>query len=150
MAVTRNSADGLADVMADPRYLAFIAHFNGDQDYFECHEVMEELWLEEGRSLLLQGLLQAAVGLHHWNNGNRSGAVKLMTAARAKLARYEDRVLGVDLGLLRCDLDKSLAALLERPQDAPFAAFELKLTDEELTRAVADWERSRGDGQEGS
>ncbi|WP_238323048.1 DUF309 domain-containing protein [Gorillibacterium massiliense] len=41
----------------DPLYIAFIWHFNGDRDYFECHEVLEELWLQENHDLLYQGLL---------------------------------------------------------------------------------------------
>ncbi|KIL37058.1 hypothetical protein SD71_04385 [Cohnella kolymensis] len=128
----------------DPRYLAFIAHFNGDRDYFECHEVMEELWLEEGRSPLLQGLLQAAVGLHHWNNGNLSGAVKLMTASRQKLGRYGDLLLGLDLAALCRDLDISLQRLKASTQDVPFHAFELKVVDDRLRKAVSRFIGSQG------
>ncbi|MFC5529171.1 DUF309 domain-containing protein [Cohnella yongneupensis] len=139
-------AYGLADVMGDERYLAFISYFNTDLDYYECHEVMEELWLEEGRHPLLQGLLQAAVGLHHWHNDNFSGAVKLMEASLAKLSVYADVVLGLDLARLRGDLATSLAALAARPMDAPFRAFELGVLDEPLVNAVANWEKARRDG----
>jgi predicted metal-dependent hydrolase len=134
------NVDGLVGVMNDPRYLAFIAHFNGDGDYFECHEVMEELWLEEGRSPLLQGLLQAAVGLYHWDNGNLSGAVKLMSASLSKLDHYGDYVLGLDLLTLRHNLLLSLEALTIKPKDAPFQAFVLGIYDEALTVAVKEWE----------
>ncbi|MCD9025615.1 DUF309 domain-containing protein [Cohnella sp. NL03-T5] len=133
-------ADGLLGVLNDPRYLAYLSHFNGDRDYFECHEVMEELWLEEGRNPLLQGLLQAAVGLHHWDNGNRSGAVKLMTAALSKLSVYADIVLGLDLLSLRRNLEQSLKVLSERPNDAPFQAFLLEIRDPALSDAVRKWE----------
>jgi predicted metal-dependent hydrolase len=136
-------AYGLANVMGDERYLAFISYFNTEQDYFECHEVMEELWLEEGRHPLLQGLLQAAVGLHHWHNDNFTGAVKLMDAGLAKLSAYADVVLGLDLARLREDLIASLAALAARPADAPFQAFELFVRDEQLVSAVADWEHEQ-------
>jgi uncharacterized protein len=129
----------MISVMKDPRYLAFISHFNGDRDYFECHEVMEELWLEEGRSPLLQGLLQAAVGLHHWDNGNRSGAVKLMKAALGKISGYADIVLGLDLSSLRGNLEQSLIALSEMPDDAPFQAFLLEVCDPDLNAAVKEW-----------
>jgi hypothetical protein len=133
-------ADGLLGVMKDSRYLAYISHFIGDRDYFECHEVMEELWLEEGRSPLLQGLLQAAVGLHHWDNGNRSGAVKLMNAALSKLSIYADVVLGLDLLSLRRNLEQSLKALSERLEDAPFQPFLLLICDQSLNDAVKEWE----------
>lgn len=144
MADRLRNADGLAAVRVDARYLAFIAHFNGDRDYFECHEVMEELWLEEGRSPLLQGLIQAAVGLHHWNNGNLSGAVKLMTAARQKLGRYEDVLLGLDLAALRRDLDNSLQRLAQSEGDVPFQAFELKVVDDHLKQAVCSRQSQPG------
>jgi uncharacterized protein len=137
-------AGGLAAVTADERYLAFIAHFNGDRDYFECHEVMEELWLEEGRSPLLQGLLQAAVGLHHWNNGNPSGAVKLMTLSRQKLGRYADQLLGLNIAALRGDLDNSLQQLADGAGNAPFHAFELQIVDDHLKQAVSRWQSELG------
>ena len=127
-------------IVDDSRYLAFVAYFNRERDYFECHEVMEELWLENGRSSLLQGLLQAAVGLHHWDNGNRSGAVKLMTASLEKLGAYGgDIALGLDLADLRRSLKLCLAELAERPLDAPFRAFELRIVDERLRAAVERW-----------
>lgn len=135
------SGNSLNGVMTDSRYSAFLSYFNIERDYFECHEVMEEMWLEYGRSSLLQGLLQAAVGLHHWDNGNRSGAVKLMTAAHEKLSVYGDEVLGLDLARLRLDLEQSLNTLSVRPTDAPFQAFELFIRDESVRIAAAEWEK---------
>lgn len=144
MPSAEREVEGLAGAMGDSRFLAFIAHFNGDGDYYECHEVMEELWLEEGRSPLLQGLLQAAVGLHHWDNGNLSGAVKLMSAAHHKLSRYGDEALGLDLMKIRECLRNSLEILAERPKDAPFHAFKVTVTDVTLVEAVKAWEERQG------
>ncbi|QHT64012.1 DUF309 domain-containing protein [Paenibacillus lycopersici] len=109
--------------------------FNTDRDYFECHEVMEELWLEEGRNLLYQGLLQAAVGLHHWRNENFSGAVKLFKQADSKLVQYPDEQMGIDLRRLRADVAGSLALLVgeeDRLLAPAFAPFRLVITDERL------------------
>lgn len=145
VASAEREVQGLASVMSDSRFSAFIAHFNGDRDYYECHEVMEELWLEEGRSPLLQGLLQAAVGLHHWDNGNSSGAIKLMSAALNKLSRYGDYALGLDLLKIRNDLQSSLDVLSARANDAPFQAFKLTVTDIALADALRVW-----DGQKAS
>lgn len=135
--------EGLANVMGDERYWAFISYFNTDRDYFECHEVMEELWLEEGRHPLLQGLLQAAVGLHHWGNDNLTGAVKLTEAGLAKLSPFGDVALGLDLARLREEMAITLALLTERPTDAPFRTYELVVTDEPLAASVRTWERGR-------
>jgi predicted metal-dependent hydrolase len=128
--------DRWSGVMGDSRYVAFVAHFNGDRDYYECHECMEELWLEEGRHPLLQGLLQAAVGLHHWNNGNLSGAVKLMRQALHKLAGQPDTVLGLDLSALRADLKRSLEVLMEQPEKPLFIPFHLRVVNPQLERLV--------------
>jgi hypothetical protein len=95
----------------DPRFVHFVVLFNKDEDYFECHEVMEELWLEEGRNLLYQGLLQAAVGLHHWQNDNYTGAVKLFAAGLDKLSGYRDEEMGLDLRQLRLDMANAHAPL---------------------------------------
>ncbi|BBI32618.1 DUF309 domain-containing protein [Cohnella abietis] len=143
-------ADRLKGLMNDPRYFAYISYFNKDQDYFECHEVMEELWLEEGRSPLLQGLVQVALGLHHWDNGNVTGAVKLMTSALNKLTVYaDDVILGLDMVSLRANLKSGLEALTV--MGAPFEPFRLEVKDQLLARAVTEWEagpRSLGDEKE--
>ncbi|WP_274650103.1 DUF309 domain-containing protein [Paenibacillus humicola] len=122
----------------DERFVHFIVLFNVDEDYFECHEVMEELWLEEGRSLLYQGLLQAAVGLHHWRNDNYTGAVKLFTQSENKLVRYPDVTMGLSIRQLRDDVERSLKPLRhwveQSPAEAPppFRPFKLAVTDDRL------------------
>ncbi|AZN42216.1 DUF309 domain-containing protein [Paenibacillus albus] len=123
----------------DERFVHFVVLFNVDLDYFECHEVMEELWLEEGRNLLYQGLLQAAVGLHHWRNDNFSGAVKLFNQALQKLEHYPDAEKGLDLRQLRSDVARSLMLLdngngngngeTARPA---FVPFEVVVLDDQL------------------
>lgn len=140
MATGPRGDNGLAGIRSDSRFLAFVAHFNVDRDYFECHEVMEELWLEEGRHPLLQGLLQAAVGLYHWDNANFSGAVKLMQAALAKLELYEDELLGLDVGALRRDLVRSLEELAGEPP-IPFHPFSLVI-DSELEQEAVRWKNA--------
>ncbi|WP_284640898.1 DUF309 domain-containing protein [Paenibacillus silviterrae] len=123
----------------DPLYVQFVYYFNVPRDYFECHEVMEELWLEEGRDPLYQGLLQVAVGLYHYRNGNHGGAVKLFTAAVEKLQGQGEITLGVDLGKLveesREYLDK-----LHRAETEPFAFYDLdiRIVDAELEALVEE------------
>ena len=75
--------------MHDPRYLAGILLFNRG-DFFEAHEVWESLWMETHgpEKPFVQGLIQAAVGLCHFCNGNIRGAVKLYNSARDYMARF--------------------------------------------------------------
>src|SRR5256885_12285221 len=67
----------------DARYLAGVLFFN-ERDFFEAHEVWEDLWAEshgEERGFY-QGLIQAAVGLFHFGRGNHGGALKLYRSGR--------------------------------------------------------------------
>lgn len=67
--------------------------------YFEVHEVLEPEWLEaEGApKVWLQGLIQAAVALHHYEAGNLRGAGSLAVAAAEKLESAPPRWCGVRL-----------------------------------------------------
>ncbi|MCS7460126.1 DUF309 domain-containing protein [Paenibacillus doosanensis] len=121
----------------DRLYVEFVYYFNVARDYFECHEVMEELWLEEGRAPLYQGLLQVAVGLYHHRNGNVSGAVKLFTAALEKLEPRQKAEAGIDLVRLVRD-SRLYLAKLERIEEQPFDFYDLdiRITDPELETMV--------------
>lgn len=123
----------------DALYVQFVYYFNIPRDYFECHEVMEELWLEEGRDPLYQGLLQVAVGLYHYRNGNIGGAVKLFTAAVEKLQGFPALTLGIDLGKL-VEESKQYLSKLERVEEEPFAFYDLdiRVMDPELEALVEE------------
>ncbi|MGH7320958.1 MAG: DUF309 domain-containing protein, partial [Candidatus Rokuibacteriota bacterium] len=55
--------------------------------YFEVHELLEPAWMRasDPERIALQALIQIAVALHHAENGNREGAVSLLTEGLAKL-----------------------------------------------------------------
>lgn len=67
--------------------------------FFEVHEVLEALWLRlEGQSrLLLQGLIQIAVGFHHLENRNINGALSLLREGREKVKAYGPDRFGLRL-----------------------------------------------------
>ncbi|MDF2815018.1 MAG: hypothetical protein K0Q81_1218 [Paenibacillus sp.] len=110
----------------DQLYIEFLYYFNIERDYFECHEVMEELWMEEGRNPLHQGLLQVAVGLYHHRNGNIGGAIKLFDQAIEKLENYPRISMGIDLGKLVEDSRQYLAKL-ENIEEKPFDFYDLNI-----------------------
>lgn len=86
--------------------LAEAVRLFNEREYFDCHDVLEELWgetLGEDRDFL-QGLLHAAVSLFHLSEGNPAGAHKMHVSSLRYLSRYPDRFQGVDLAQLRCDL----------------------------------------------
>jgi len=122
----------------DPLYVRFLYDFNITRDYFECHESMEELWLEEGKPPYLQGLLQIAVALYHHRNDNISGATKLMASAlEKKLPGCPDDFLGIDLARLKAESGAYLEKL-RRYGEEPFAhyAIDIAFLDPDLRLAV--------------
>ncbi|MBC8079678.1 MAG: DUF309 domain-containing protein [Gorillibacterium sp.] len=128
-------------MLYDPLYIEFIYYFNIERDYFECHEVLEELWLKEGRSLLYQGLLQVAVGLYHHRNDNLGGAFKLFTGAIEKLESYPSDALGIDLEKLRQESNVyrdglTLAIADANPTHYPFYDLNIVVIDPSLKEAI--------------
>src|SRR4029077_11926533 len=81
----------------DPRYLAGILFFN-EQDYFEAHEVWEDLWAASTgpERRFYQGLIQAPVALFHCATGTLRGAVRLSHSSRDYMARFGSPYLGLD------------------------------------------------------
>jgi predicted metal-dependent hydrolase len=70
--------------------------------YFEAHETLEDLWRETSGPLRLfyQGLIQLAVALYHLSNGNRRGALNLLSKGLDKLAAYQPVCQGIDVDAL--------------------------------------------------
>ncbi|MBM4455204.1 MAG: DUF309 domain-containing protein [Verrucomicrobia bacterium] len=106
----------------DVRYAAYFHHFNRG-DYYEAHDVLESLWLEQGRAAkaaaFFQGLIQLAGGFVHLRkhheqpthrvHGRRLGpASRLLRLAEKNLGPYGPEYMGLDLepvlGLARATL----------------------------------------------
>ena len=79
-------------------FLVGVILFN-DEDYFEAHEVWEDLWSESTGTAhkFVQGLIQMAVGLCHFYNGNLRGALKLYHTSREYLEVCGSSFWGLDL-----------------------------------------------------
>ncbi|MFB5760511.1 DUF309 domain-containing protein [Paenibacillus medicaginis] len=120
-----------------PLYIAYLVYFNRDRDYFECHEVLEELWLETGRNPLYKGLLQLAVGLFHFRNGNVRGARMMLESALQKLKAAEEAALGIDMGRLVSET-AHYTELLAAYEQTPFGFYDLtiRITAPKLQREV--------------
>jgi len=104
----------------DPLYLAGIEHFNVC-DFYEAHEVWEALWTEyRGSSRqFYQGLIQAAVGLFHFGNGNIRGAKKLYTSVKGYLQPYRPKHLGLDLEKFLSEFETCFAAVAASTEEFP-------------------------------
>lgn len=106
--------------MYDSRYLEGIKYFN-ECDFYESHEVWEDLWADEegGAKRFYQGLIQVAVALHHFGNGNIRGARKLNVGCRKYLDEYRPKQLGLDLDTFLSQLDACFAEAMASTEDFP-------------------------------
>ena len=86
--------------------------FNQRQ-FFTCHELLEEIWLEEpeDEKPFYQGLIQVAAAFHHHQRGNPVGLESLLRAGVEKLRRYPPTFHGVDLAAMLTSLTPWLIAL---------------------------------------
>lgn len=119
-------------------YVAYLVYFNRDRDYFECHEVLEELWLAKERDPLYKGLLQVAVGLYHFRNGNVRGATIMLSTAAERLKDYPALVLGINLAKLISEVEEYVHLLKNyEEQSFPYYDLTISIVDEELEKKIA-------------
>jgi uncharacterized protein len=106
----------------DPKYLEGIEFFNRC-DFFEAHESWEELWQEyQGPSRkFYQGLIQVAVCLHHFGNGNTRGARKLYHSSIGYLNDYRPHHEGVNVERLIDELTRCCEVILDAAEEYPQA-----------------------------
>jgi predicted metal-dependent hydrolase len=111
----------------DSRYLAGIDYFNRC-DFFEAHEVWEDLWVDiEGPArTFYQGLIQVAVCLHHFGNGNIRGSRKLYHSSCKYLEPHLPVHLGLDVEKLIRELTHCCQQFLESDEEYPQAEIEVE------------------------
>ncbi len=85
----------------DPRLQKGIDEFN-QKLFFECHETLEEIWLEEHGEdrKFYQGVIQIAAGYFKWQQGVPAGALKLWRMGLEKIEPYGPIHLGIDVSSL--------------------------------------------------
>jgi len=101
-------------MMENEQFARGVAHFNA-REFFEAHEVWEELWLRAPapEKTFLQGLIQIAAAFHHYQRGNFSGAKSLLSAGLAKIEGCTPSRRGIDVSGLRDQSKACLDALLQ-------------------------------------
>lgn len=105
----------------DPRIQKGIQLFNR-REFFECHEVLEEVWTpEQGpRRLFLQALIHVAVGFYHHTRGNPTGAIRQLRKALRKLAGFLPVCEGMDTARLH---EEALAVLRQIEDGSEVAVY---------------------------
>lgn len=122
----------------DARLERAVALFNA-QDFYACHDELEELWSEalEDREFY-QGLIHAAVALFHFGEGNLGGARKMAVSARRYLQPFQPSYRGIAVERLLGDLAVCFAELL-----GPHESYPSGLTLDE--RLIPRIETTRGE-----
>ncbi len=116
-----------------PLFVQFIVYFNENQDYFECHEVLEELWKKKeprNKNHWLVALILLSTGLYHWRRGNFKGAEKTLANAKQRLLLLRPLPdVPFSWNVLLKKLDHSLWSV-RRGED--FRPFSLQLTNKHI------------------
>ncbi len=116
------------------KYLEGVRLFNAE-DFFECHDVLEELWSETlgEEKKFLQGLIQASVALFHFGNENLGGARKLYESARKNLEPYAPDYMGLNLDEFLASMKHCFQELLEAENVYPTG---VELRDERVPKIL--------------
>lgn len=77
-------------------YYTFFWHYHR-QEYWEAHEVLEELWQTQRENDFYHGLIQVAAIMHQLKRGKVRGARKLATSATRYLQPYAPACDEVDV-----------------------------------------------------
>jgi len=84
----------------DPHYLGYFDCFNR-QEFYEAHDVLEELWLAGGKTAgnysFHKGLIQLAGAFVHLQKDRLGPAVALFNLANANLRKYPTSHDGIDI-----------------------------------------------------
>jgi len=105
----------------DPRYTGFFDRFNR-QRYFEAHEVLEPLWLEQrGRPVapFYKGLIQIAGAFVHLQQHRPDPAARLLRLAARNLRPFAPRFARLDVTRLLRLIENHLARLPNGGGSAP-------------------------------
>ncbi|EKN69660.1 hypothetical protein BABA_09546 [Neobacillus bataviensis LMG 21833] len=115
-------------------YIQFLAHFHGDRDYFECHELLEEYWKKidsRNKSSVWVGLILLAVSTYHHRRGNFNGAKRTLEKATIIFDTHAGELskLGLDQSLLHHLLKERLSIIADTKA---YYSYDLPISDPTL------------------
>lgn len=125
-------------------YIAFLVHFHGDRDYFECHEILEEYWKSSSaRDPVWVGFIQLAVGMYHYRRGKLAGAVKMLRSSYRILVQEQAPLtrLGLDTERLYHLINQTIADVEDH---IPYQSMTLPINDSQLLAICQDECQRRG------
>jgi hypothetical protein len=78
-----------------------IGQFNRG-DYYDCHETLEAIWMDEPGKIrdLYKGILQIGVAVYHAKRSNLNGAMRLVFSGMELLGPFAPECMGIDVAHL--------------------------------------------------
>lgn len=127
-------------------YIQYLAHFHGDRDYFECHEILEEYWKATdagNKTSIWVALILLAVSNYHHRRNNYPGAIRTLKKATEIFSDAKEATarLGITYEGLIDTLEKRMENLHNKD---PYTSFNLPLCDPELKKTCYDECRQNG------
>lgn len=117
------------------QYYQYIQKFNA-HEFYECHDLLEEIWMEDKANKFLQGMLQLAVGIYHFEYGNIKGARWMFANARKYLLTYGPVMWDLNVDRVINYIDSCLAVMPDvdsiaylQVYDIPFPYIQLHLNE---------------------
>ena len=129
-----------------PLFVNFIVYFNENQDYFECHEVLEEYWKslpDSNKEHPLTAYILLSTGMYHWRRGNTIGAIRTIRKAMNKFPTFSTRHPSYTQKIdMRC-LMQDVQNVMDRLENGmPFESFPIVVSSHNLTALVAQMKSS--------
>lgn len=128
-----------------PYFVKFIVYFNQNQDFFECHEVLEDYWNDvpnRTKDHPLTAYILLATGLYHWRRKNHVGAARTLKKAAQKFREMPIKhplfTEGIDFSALSRDVQNTLSLVQEKKAFKPFS---IDITSDELASIVKTTEQ---------
>lgn len=91
-----------------------------EQDWFEAHEVWEDIWREASgeRKRFYQGLIQCAVTIEHVRRGNPRGVLSVWTTAQTKFTGLPSSYMGIAVDRLLAEVKTLIDPVLALPESS--------------------------------
>jgi len=117
--MVQRSPDPL-NLTSEPLYLRGIALYQ-TREFFECHEVLEELWtpMRGPHRLFLQALIHFAVAFYHQQKHNPVGAQGQLRKALRKIEPYLPLYQGIDTATLHQEGQACLTRIMAGDSPPP-------------------------------
>ncbi|QTD42218.1 DUF309 domain-containing protein [Sporosarcina sp. Te-1] len=122
-----------------PLFIHFIVYFNRNQDYFECHEVLEEYWKSipgSNKKHPLTAFILLATGLYHWRRGNFNGGRRTLSKAEKQFIDFQPLYRQeIDFEQLLLDLKMAIESVDAKKS---FRSFTILLSSDRLLGYVTE------------